>query len=240
MKKKMEYTDEEINNEVWKDISEYEGIYQVSDLGRVKTLDRFSIDKYNKKRSKFGKILKQCFDKNKYLQVALSKNGKSKVMKTHRLVISTFTYTSELHVDHINGVKDDNRLKNLRYCTNRENSTFYFLNKLTTSTHIGVFRKSKNKWVANIRVNGKQYNLGHYDSEIEASEAYKNALYNWENFNTIPDFKKIKDIGKVLGITWRKSANKWQVTHEGKYIGLFESKEEAIIAQNKFKKHNVE
>ena len=228
-----EFTKEELNNEVWKDIPDYEGIYQISNLGRVMSIGRKKTrgDEYIP-----NKILKQTKDKNGYAQVNLSKQGKSKMCKTHRLTIKSFTYVSDLHVDHINGIRDDNRLENLRYCTNRENSTFYFINRNRTSSYIGVFKVSKNKWRASIRVEGKQYNLGNYSSELEASEVYQEALYNWENFKTIPDFKKIKDNTKVQGIYFNKKSCKWQATHKGKYIGVFKSKEDAIIAQKEFQK----
>ena len=229
----MEFTKEELDNEIWKDILDYEGLYQVSDLGRVKRAGR---KKTRGNKYILDRILNQTKDKNGYTQVNLSKQGKSKMCKTHRLVMKSFIYISDLHVDHINGVRDDNRLKNLRYCTNRQNSTFYFLNKETTSSYIGVFKSSKNKWRASIRVSGKQYNLGNYNSELEASEAYKEALYSWENFKTIPDFKKIKDNTKVQGVSFKKEACKWQATYKEKYIGFFKSKEDAITAQEEFKK----
>jgi len=229
----MEFTIEELDNEVWKDILDYEGLYQVSNLGRVIRIGR---KKTRGNKYILDRVLKQTKDKNGYTQVNLSKQGKSKMCKTHRLVIRAFIYISDLHVDHINGIRDDNRLENLRYCTNRQNSTFYFLNKETTSSYIGVFKSSKNKWRASIRVKGKQYNLGNYSSELEASEVYKEALYNWENFKTIPDFKKIKDNTKVQGISFKKEVCKWQVTYKEKYIGIFKSKEDAIIAQEIFKK----
>lgn len=197
----MEFIREELDNEIWKDIPDYEGLYKVSDLGRVKRMGR---KKTRGNKYILDRILNQTKDKNGYTQVNLSKQGKSKMCKTHRLVMKSFICISDLHVDHINGVRDDNRLKNLRYCTNRQNSTFYFLNKETTSSYTGVIKSSKNKWRASIRVNGKQYNLGNYDSELEASEVYQKSLHDWENFRIVPDFKKIRYNTQVQDISFKK------------------------------------
>jgi len=96
--------------EIWKDVPGYEGLYQVSNLGRVKSL-------------KFGKerILKPGWNNSGYLFVVLCINGKNKISSVHRLVMLSFVRESGLHVNHKNGIKTDNRLKNLEYCTQFEN-----------------------------------------------------------------------------------------------------------------------
>lgn len=109
--------------EVWKDIQGYEGLYQVSNLGRVKSLGRF-ID-----RLVYGnywqeeKILKPNKTKYGYLIVELRKNKKPKSFLVHRLVAITFIPNSENkpEVDHINADKTNNSVNNLRWVTAKEN-----------------------------------------------------------------------------------------------------------------------
>lgn len=108
-------------NEIWKDITGYEGIYQVSNLGRIKSL------KYGKE-----KIRKPVKHKFGYLQIGLN-NGKYRVYKVHRLVAQTFIPNPENkpHIDHINTDRTDNRAENLRWVTAKENAN----NKLTIEKH---------------------------------------------------------------------------------------------------------
>jgi len=108
--------------EIWKDAFGYEGLYQVSNLGRVKSLERY---KKNGKNSlqlipEYFKTTKQN-NKTGYVQVDLYKNNKRKNWNLHRLILSTFKGYSKLDVNHINGIKTDNRLENLEYCTRKEN-----------------------------------------------------------------------------------------------------------------------
>ena len=93
--------------EVWRDIRGYEGLYQVSNLGRVKSIPR--------ERTKGG-ILKPLKDTTGYLSVNLYKNGKIKRYKIHRLVANNF-----LEVNHKDGNKLNNNLSNLEYVTRSQN-----------------------------------------------------------------------------------------------------------------------
>ena len=111
--------------EIWKDIPGYEGKYQVSTLGRVKSLNRF-VDYYYKgaprKRYLQGHFLKpRKHDKYGHLSVLLGKNGPN--VKVHQLVMKTFVGEPKKgqEVRHINGVPADNRLENLKYGTRSEN-----------------------------------------------------------------------------------------------------------------------
>lgn len=102
-------------NEIWKDIKGYEGLYQVSNLGNVKSLCN------NKTRKE--KILKPKQRKG-YLYVGLCKNGKVKQYLVHRLVAEHFIPNPNNlpQIDHINTNKTDNRVENLRWVTQKENS----------------------------------------------------------------------------------------------------------------------
>lgn len=105
--------------EVWKDVKGYEGLYQVSNLGRVKSL---GFDKWHK-----GRILKPAFDsKGNYLFVGLHKDGKVTQRNVHRLVAESFipNPNSLPCVNHINEIKTDNRSNNLEWCTIEYNSNY--------------------------------------------------------------------------------------------------------------------
>ena len=103
------------NEEIWKDIKGFEGLYQVSDQGRVKSL-------------KFGKerILKPQRDKNGYLLVDLCKNKESKKCKVHRLVCQTFLINPQNlpQVNHKDEDKTNNRVDNLEWCDRKYNSNY--------------------------------------------------------------------------------------------------------------------
>lgn len=100
--------------EVWKDVVDYEGIYLVSNYGRVKSIKNV----YHK-----GIILKQEKSNNGYLRVHLCKNNKSKHYSVHRLVIKSF-YDEDLvkkYTNHKDGNKLNNHIFNLEWCTLSEN-----------------------------------------------------------------------------------------------------------------------
>ena len=117
--------------EIWKDIEDYEG-YQVSNFGRVRSLDRYNSRGYWIK----GCILKPIMDKKGYLTVGLSKNNQRKTFKVHRLVALHFipNIENKPEIDHINTIKTDNTVwlnedgsvnydkTNLRWVTPKENS----------------------------------------------------------------------------------------------------------------------
>lgn len=119
-----------MNNEIFTDIPWYEWLYQVSNLGRIKSLPKI----WNKF---IWKILKWKNDKEWYLHVSLFRNKKQKTYKVHRLVMLVFEWDSDLDVNHKNWIKTDNRLENLEYCTRKDNINNSF-NEL--------WRKSSNLW----------------------------------------------------------------------------------------------
>lgn len=105
--------------ELYKGIPNYEEIYQVSNLGKVRNITT-------------GKILKPFLNKYGYLQVTLCKNGKTKLFRVHRLVAECFIENpfKKEQVNHINGNKIDNRIDNLEWCTGSENVKHSYKNKL--------------------------------------------------------------------------------------------------------------
>ena len=118
-----------MEEEVWKSIRDYEGLYEVSNLGRVKSLN------YRKTGKK--KILKNVENNKGYLTVYLTKNGKRKLFQVHRLVAETFIPNPEDKpcVDHINTIRDDNRVENLRWVTYEENNNNPLTKKKYSKNH---------------------------------------------------------------------------------------------------------
>lgn len=114
--------------EIWKDVVGWEGIYQVSNLGHVRSLDRMVRRSVNGDKFVKGVLLKPRKDKDGYMTVHLreTSNKRNRLVKVHRLVAGAFIKNSggKEQVDHINGVRSDNRVDNLRYCTAKENNNF--------------------------------------------------------------------------------------------------------------------
>ncbi len=135
-----------MEGEIWKDIEGYEGLYQVSNMGRVKSLER--TQPYNRNKNKYykkiaSKILKQEPRPNGYLKVSLSKDKKQKDVSIHRLVAEMFIPNSENKptVDHIDTIKTNNRVENLRWATQKEQLND---NKITRVKRLKAQKKATN------------------------------------------------------------------------------------------------
>lgn len=112
-------------SEIWKDVQGFEGRYQVSNMGRVRSLDRWSLDE----RPHFikGMMLKSSLNGHGYVRVSLSDGHRNcKHYEVHRLVALHFVpgYKEGLVVNHINEIKTDNRAENLEWCTYQYNLNY--------------------------------------------------------------------------------------------------------------------
>ena len=161
--------------EEFRDIKDYEGRYQVSNLGRVKSLARKSFTG----KLLTEKILKPSLDRGGYFYIGLNKNGKPKTKRVHQLVAMAFLDHTpcgyKLIVNHKNFIRHDNRAENLELDTQRNNTNQKHIK--SSSEYVGVnWSKSKEKWMASIYINGKSKYLGYFTCELEASKAYQKAL----------------------------------------------------------------
>ena len=113
------------SNEEWKDILGFEGLYQASNMGRIKSLERIKKGKNGCLVTVKEKILKPQINRG-YYRVNLYKNLIQKNYRVHRLVWEAFngSIPEGLHVNHINEVKTDNRLENLNLMTPKENTNW--------------------------------------------------------------------------------------------------------------------
>lgn len=172
--------------EIWKDIPGYEGLYQVSNLGRVKSLNTIinckganGIDTHLRK----GRVLKQCLDSKGYYFVGLSKNSIVKFKRIHKLMMDVFVpNVNKLPcINHKDGNKLNNTLDNLEWCTYSWNTKEAFrlgLNKSATKGKYGkdisyckpIMQFSKDgtlikEWASATEV---KHELGYQDNNIRA------------------------------------------------------------------------
>jgi hypothetical protein len=156
--------------EQFKDITGYEGLYVVSSNGYVKSLQRVMMRSDGRKRTIRERIKSGTHDKG-YCRVALVDCfGVSKSFYVHRLVAMAFIGVSDLYVDHINGNKKDNRVENLRYCTNSQNLTFRNTDKQYKSKCPYVYHDK-------IRNQYRVYRFGKRFNSFEEAKAKAICLY---------------------------------------------------------------
>ena len=122
--------------ECWAWIPGFEGLYQVSTRGRVRSVDRWVTDKKGRKRFIKGRILKPMRDKFGYLQVVLSRDNKPRHFKVHRLVAETFIPNPEgkPQVSHLDDDRTNNVVENLSWASAKENNNWGSRNKRIAAT----------------------------------------------------------------------------------------------------------
>lgn len=172
--------------EVWKDVEGYEGIYQVSNMGRVKSLKRNVLKSDGKIQPIPERILKGKRDKDGYIEVKLTNFNFIKYIRVHRLVLITFLgYDShKSQVNHKNGVKDDNRLENLEWCTQVEN-TLHSLYKLGNYDNLNMDGLNKPFKVNKLDLNGNVIQTYNSMREVEQVEGISRNTIN--KYNTLKE-----------------------------------------------------
>lgn len=162
-----------MQKEIWKDITGYEGHYQVSTLGRVKSLDRIIVT-LTGSRTYQSKILKPVSDKDGYQRITF--NG-DRCPFVHRLIIEAFLGYSELHVNHKNGIKTDNRIENLEYVTSLRNINHRYRDLKKQDKYGCHYVKRLRKWRASIRVGRHSKHLGVFWDKEDAHDVFYLAYF---------------------------------------------------------------
>lgn len=134
---------QENTKEIWMPIRGYENLYEVSNLGKVRSLDKLVRNGTGSVKLMKSKVLKPYIDRYGYLLVTLYKDGKRTTFSVHRLVAMAFQdvcgeYVNGLEVDHLDTNPSNNKATNLRWCTRKENC-----NNLLTKQHYSDVQKGK-------------------------------------------------------------------------------------------------
>lgn len=200
--------------------------YSISNLGRVKN-------------NKTNYILKYIINAEGYGQVKILSN---KNIYVHILVARMFLNhktdgTVKKVINHIDGIKLNNKVNNLEIVTNRENCSICFKKnkEKQTSEYVGVCWVKKNKkWCSKIRILNKRYYLGYFNNEVDAYNMYKEALYQYENENFNDWYLTIgispNKTSKYKGVHFNKRIKKWvsEFQHNNiRYIDTFNDEFEA-------------
>lgn len=172
--------------EIWKDIKDYEGLYQVSNLGRVKSLKRLNYD-INKKQNVYIEkemILKYSLNNKGYKMIKLQKNKQKKTIAIHRLVAQTFIPNPNNfeQVNHIDGNKENNCVSNLEWCNNEYNHQHAIEHNLCKSRKVELIDKNGKKYQFNhLHLMFKFLNIkpnGNYINFINKNKLYKGFYIN--------------------------------------------------------------
>jgi len=163
--------------EIWKDIPGYEGSYQASNLGRIKSLQRV-ITRFNGETQTINqRILKPRNHVQGYDNIVISLNHKKCNKTVHRWIMTTFCGNSNLHINHINGNKKDNRLVNLEYVTALKNCNHH-VRVLKRKKKYGAYPKN-NSWVSVINIKGRIIHLGCFENKDQAHNAFYNNYFEF-------------------------------------------------------------
>lgn len=172
-----------LENERWIPLINYDGIYEISSKGRVKSLNRIITD-FNGKviRKVSEKIKGQNINGKGYCRIQLSKNGINSEFMVHRLVLESFGFCrkEKQECNHINGIPSDNRIENLEWCTHSENIQ-HSIKYLDRKKPVTAFKKGQEHIF---------YGLGHLKQQCKKIKCDTLGL----------SFNSIKEAGRILGV----------------------------------------
>lgn len=147
--------------EEWKPITGYEELYEISNLGNIRSIPKQT-------------LIKGGIDNKGYKRIYFTKNGKRVVGFFHRIVLAEFFGKSDKMANHINRDRSDNRLSNLEYVSPRENVNHFQKSKYLTGARPANTKNER--WQSMISINGKRTHLGMFATELEAHQAYLNKV----------------------------------------------------------------
>lgn len=171
--------------EVWKPVKGFEGLYEVSNLGRIMALPKI-VTRRGKSYNIKSKIMKPQQSGNGYLKICLHDNGRTSFLFVHRIVAQAFIPNPENKpcIDHINTIRDDNRVENLRWCTFKENRNNPITCKKTSDSLKGIDRVNVNK------------RMQLRDKQNASKRVYQYDL----NGNYIKSFGSVMEAARELGV----------------------------------------
>jgi len=229
-------------SETWVDAFGFEGVYQVSNFGRIRSVSRIVIKTNGHRLPVKGNILNPSVSRNGYL--VISRNtfksvGERVTIKIHRLIFESFNEQIKegLEIDHIDRDKTNNHIDNLRLVNRRDNIN----NRSNNKKYIGVTDIGTG-FSAKIYYQGKTYQLGVARSENEASEYYQKAKSEIEKGTFLEYHKslnyRVKKVDTPKYISYRQNRKTFRVKVKSKHVAECKTLELAKQALDKYLKNN--
>lgn len=226
--------------EIYKDIPGFEGKYQVSNFGNIRTKERLTIYKDGRQQYYKDRILICTPDLKGYPKIRLENytTGKGSTKRVHSLVWEAFGDGTEISfpnkiIDHIDRNKQNNHINNLRIISNRENAS----NRKDNKEFIGVRKNNKSdNYTCRIWFNNKEYHLGTFKTQEEAYITYNQALSHIDTdfiqwYETIETPQKNNSLYSNIGVHKGKTNGTYRssITFKSKIytLGTFKSELEA-------------
>lgn len=233
--------------EIWKDVVGYEGLYQISSFGRLKSLPKTIINTKGVSFEYKERIMKLNPNGAGYLSSRIRKNKIAETVRIHVLVAQSFLGYKpngkvDFVIDHIDGDKTNNNASNLQVITHRKNISKSKTNK--TSKYTGVsWSENRKKWRSSICIKHKHICLGYFKSDKVASSVYQMALEkeylfdgNAEEFKNKLGLHRMYFSSKMKGVSFDNRKNRWRLrpTINGvkKSFGYADTEEQAINKLN--------